>query len=98
MNLNYHIHESNIKCPYCDKDCEDDDYVVASGNGERVEFECPHCEKIFWAEANRVYSTHSDCALNNTEHELEESGHVKNLFDCKNCTHFEMKKDQSEDE
>ncbi len=93
MNLNYHIHKSDTKCPYCDQSCEDDDYTVAKEDGDRVEFECPHCEKRFWAETDRVYSTHADCALNNETHELEESEHIKNLYNCKNCPHFEMKKD-----
>ena len=91
MNLQYHIHESTIKCPYCDCDCRDDDYEVAQDFDDRIEFECQSCERIFWAEASIVYSTHSDCALNDEKHDWENSGHHPTVFNCKNCSQYEVR-------
>jgi sarcosine oxidase delta subunit len=86
MNLQYHIHESSIKCPYCDKESENYDYEV---DQDAAEFECGHCEKIFWAEMNFVYSTHSDCGLNGDEHEWIQ-GTQKTVFQCKNCAQYKV--------
>ena len=91
MNLQYHIHESRIKCPYCDKECEDDDYNIAEQFDSQVDFECPYCEKIFFAEANIVYSTYSDCELNNEEHDFEVSPTHPSVFNCKNCAKYEVR-------
>jgi len=88
MNLQYHIHESSIKCPYCDHDCQDDDYVV---DQDKTEFECDKCEKVFWAEMNYVYSTYSDCSLNEIEHEWQQSKTHKMVYNCKNCSQYDVR-------
>jgi uncharacterized Zn-finger protein len=84
MNLNYHIHESSIKCPYCDEIYQDDDYAVTSEFETRVEVECSDCGKRFYAESCIVFNTYSDCKLNNTEHCWEKST-IDSLFNFKNC-------------
>ena len=43
MNLQYHIHKSSIKCPYCDYEQSDDDYEI---DQDASEVECNNCEKI----------------------------------------------------
>ena len=91
MNLNYHIYQSNVKCPYCNKNCEDSDYEVARDLETQIEFECEHCERKFFAEACIVYSTYSDCKLNDEEHDFEQSKHRSTVFDCKNCYHHEVR-------
>ena len=89
MNLKYHIHESSIKCPYCDSEQRDDDYDVGE---DKMEFECDSCGKVFWAEMNFVYSTHSDCVLNKQEHEWVSAGDKHSqVFDCKNCSQYEVR-------
>ncbi len=90
MNLNYHIFEPSIKCPYCDKDCEDVECEIARNMEERIEVECDHCEKSFWAEAHIAYSTHSNCALNKQSHALYNSDSHPTLFHCENCSHYEV--------
>jgi hypothetical protein len=90
MNLNYHIHEISIKCPYCDKDCEDDDCVVAQELEARMEFECYHCNKKFFAEASIVYSTYSDCRLNDEKCDLKQSAFHPAVFSCEKCQHYEV--------
>ncbi|MCK4828086.1 hypothetical protein KA005_70810 [bacterium] len=91
MNLNYYIHGSNIKCPYCDKDCEDYDHEVAQDLETRVELECEHCGKKFYAEASIAYSTYSNCELNGESHDYEQSVSHPTVFDCKNCFHYEVR-------
>ena len=91
MNLQYHIHESKIKCPYCDEENNDDDCQVAAEFDSRVDFECDHCGKTFFAEANVVYSTYSDCELNDEEHYFEVSPTHPTVFNCKNCTKYEVR-------
>lgn len=88
MNLNYHIHKSSIICPYCDKVCRDDDYIVAQKLDTKIEFECEHCGKKFQAEACIVYNTYSDCTLNGKTHDLIET-HIEGFFQCNNCEHYE---------
>ena len=88
MNLRYHIHEANIKCPYCDKECPDDDYEVAKDIETRIEFECVHCGKKFWAESCIVYCTYADCALNGKTHDFIET-HIPGFFKCNECEHYE---------
>ena len=93
MNFLYHIHEQSIKCPYCDKDCEDDDYVVARELDNRIEFECEYCYKKFWAEACMVYNTYSDCNLNDIEHSFKPTKSHPMVFDCENCYQTEVRED-----
>ena len=90
MNFLYHIDETRIKCPYCDKECSDDDHSVSEIE-EWVIFECEHCEKTFFAQANIAYTTYSDCKLNDVEHEFESSESHPTVFNCKNCYHWEVK-------
>ena len=90
MKLNYHIHESNIKCPYCNKDCADDDYIVSRNFEEMIKFECEHCGKMFYAISNIVFSTYADCGLNGKKHKLEKT-HIKGFFKCKVCEYFTYK-------
>jgi len=78
MNLNYHISELTIKCPYCDEDVHDDDYSVEFDN--KIEFECGHCEKNFWVEAKISYDTQSDCSLNSTDHDWHASESHQTVF------------------
>ena len=90
MNLQYHIHKSKIKCPYCDHEQRDDDYDV---DQDAIEFECNNCEKVFWAEMNFVYSTHSDCSLNKQEHKwVSADGKHQHVFNCENCSQYEVRK------
>ena len=91
MNFNYHIQKSNIKCPYCDKDCEDYDYEAAQNLEEKIESECEHCGKKFYVEASIAYSTYSDCELNGESHDYEQSVSYPTFFDCKNCYHSEVR-------
>jgi hypothetical protein len=91
MNLNYHIHVSDVQCPYCDLDCEDSEYEVARDLERRIEFECEHCEKKFHAEACIVYSTYSDCKLNDEKHDFEQSESHPTVFNCKNCSQTEVR-------
>lgn len=91
MNLRYHIHKSSVTCPYCDKTCHDDDYIVGQELETQVEFECEHCGKTFWAESCIVYSTYSDCKLNNEEHQFRQSEAVSALFQCDNCYQYEVR-------
>ena len=95
MNYNYHIYESDIQCPYCNKSCYDDDYSVAQDLDSRVEFECDHCEKRFWVEASIVYSTYSDCGLNGEKHQfINDSKKYPTVFNCKNCSQTEVRKNK----
>ena len=87
MNLNYHIHEVSIKCPYCDKEYRDDDYEVSRKIDDKVELECD-CGKNFYAESRIVFNTYAACELNGQEHDLEET-HIPDFFQCKNCEHCE---------
>ena len=89
MNFNYHIHKSNIECPYCDKTCNDDDYSVALE--VKVKLECESCGKNFYVDTCVVYNTYSDCALNGKEHDLIQSKSHPTVFDCDNCYHHEVK-------
>jgi len=91
MNLNYHISEPVIKCPYCDKGCQDDDYEVAEDLGSTNEFECSHCEKKFWASAHVSYDTHSDCGLNGIDHNYIASESHPTVFNCENCSQYEVR-------
>lgn len=91
MNFNYHIYAPSIKCPYCDKECYDDDYLVAQDLEVRVEFECEYCGKVFYAEACIVYNTYSDCALNNKEHIFKQSKSHSRVFNCENCYYTEVR-------
>ena len=93
MNLNYHIYESSIKCPYCDNDYSDDDYMVSQNLEAKIELECDSCGKKFWAEAFIVFSSHADCELNNEKHILEAT-HIPNFFGCKNCPQHGYKKEE----
>jgi hypothetical protein len=96
MNLKYHIHESNIKCPYCDASCRDDDYSVGENFDNPIEFECLSCKKNFWAEANIVYTTYSDCSLNKIEHDfVSAGGEHPQVFNCENCSQYEVRTDQN---
>ena len=91
MNLQYHIYESSIKCPYCDHEQRDDDVDQAA-----IELECDNCEKIFWAEMNYVYSTHSDCSLNGQEHKwVSAGGKYSQVFNCENCSQYKVEKEPS---
>jgi len=94
MNFNYHIYVSNIKCPYCNKDCDDYDYEVAQNLEEKVEFECEHCGKRFYVEAIITYCTYSDCELNDEPHDWEQSVSHPTVFDCRNC--YQHKVENSE--
>jgi hypothetical protein len=96
MNFNYHIHKSNILCPYCDKECRDDDYEVARDFDNKIEWECEHCGKKFWAESCIVYNTEGDCALNGESHDLIET-HIKGQFKCNNCEHYSYIEDYNFD-
>jgi uncharacterized Zn-finger protein len=91
MGYLYHIHEFNIKCPYCDKEYQDDDYEVAREFDSEVELECEYCGKKFWAESCIVYSTYADCALNGKSHDLIET-HIAGQFKCNDCEHYEYRK------
>jgi len=91
MNFNYHIHKSDIRCPYCDERCTDDDYVVAQELETRVEFECEHCGKLFWAESSIVFSTYSDCKLNGDEHDFKSAEKYPSVFNCENCYQTEVR-------
>ena len=90
-NLQYHIHESRIKCPYCDAECNDDDCHVGNEFDSQVDFECDDCGKTFFAVANVVYSTYSNCELNDEEHDFEVSPTHPSVFNCKNCTKYEVR-------
>ena len=88
MNFQYHIHESSIKCPYCDCECHNDDYTI---DQDQSEFECDSCGKTFWAEMNFVYSTYSDCELNGKEHDYEQASETHpTLYSCKNCYQYKV--------
>ena len=89
VNLDYYIYEPNIKCPYCNKDCRDDDYIVELD--AQIEFECEHCEKMFHVEPCIVYCTYSDCKLNGKEHDFEQSESHPTVFNCKNCYQHEVR-------
>ncbi len=91
MNFNYHIHSSDIKCPYCDKECEDDDYVVAQELETQIDFECEHCGKTFHAVSCIVFNSYSDCSLNGKKHDFECSKHHPTVFSCKNCYQTEVR-------
>ncbi len=91
MNLQYHIYEPNIKCPYCDKDNRDDDSTIAQNLEERVEFECDHCGRKFFAESRIVYNTYSDCVLNGEKHDMKQSESRSTVFNCENCHHTEVR-------
>ena len=83
MNFNYHISEIQIKCPYCDKNCADDDHIV---NGESpTEFECEHCGKKFWASMHYSYDTKSDCELNGQDHVWRAQPPHPRVHYCDNC-------------
>lgn len=88
--LNYHIHKSNIICPYCNEEYDDDDYEVSRDLESKVELECEKCGKNFRASAEIVFNTEAACELNNKEHELIET-HVKGFFKCRVCKHYEHK-------
>ena len=94
MNLQYHIREGDVKCPYCNKVC-DNDGINALDLDRKTELECDHCEKRFYATAEVVYSTYSDCKLNGEEHELEVAANHPTVFNCKNCSHYEVKKSET---
>ena len=91
MNLQYHIYEPGIKCPYCDEECNDDDYQVAAKFNSKVDFECDHCGKTFFAVAEVVYSTYSNCKLNDEEHDFKVSPTHSTVFNCKKCTEYEVR-------
>lgn len=92
MNFNYHIHYSYIKCPYCDKNCENDGLLNLKNIEVKVEFECEHCEKKFYADSGIVFNTYSDCKLNGEEHDLKQSEHVPEVYHCENCYYHEVQK------
>ena len=92
MNYNCHIHNLEIQCPYCDKHCADDDYIVAQDLDERIEFECESCGKKFWAESCIVYNTYSDCKLNDEEHVFENNSEKHpEYYYCENCQEHEVR-------
>lgn len=92
INLNYHIHESSLKCPYCDETCVDDDHCVGEdGFDVKTEYQCEHCDKTFHAEANIVYSTYSDCSLNGIDHEWYSIKSHPTVFHCKNCSQYDVR-------
>ena len=92
MNFNYHIHVSNVKCPYCDKDCKDSEYEAAQELETKIEFECEHCGKVFWVESSIVYSTYSDCKLNGNEHLFKnDSEKHPTVFNCEKCSQHEVR-------
>lgn len=42
------FYNSEIVCPYCYLECEDDSYyVVRNSEGDYVNFQCEHCGKDF---------------------------------------------------
>lgn len=99
MNYNYHIHKSDITCPYCDKGCYDEDYVVARNLEERIEIECEHCGRMFWAESCIVFNTYSDCSLNGEDHDFQnDSEKYPTVFSCRNCQESEVRDNQELDE
>ena len=85
--------KNNIKCPYCDRDCVDDDYAVfQEGFDNQIEFECEHCGKSFHAEPNVVYSTYSDCKLNgDEEHDFKATESHPTVFHCEKCYQWEVR-------
>ena len=91
MNFKYRIWEPDIKCPYCDKDCYDDEHESASNLEVKIEMECEHCEKNFYVVSSINYCTYSDCELNNERHVLKGGENVLSLLQCNNCYHFELK-------
>ena len=91
MNVNYHISKASIKCPYCDKECWDDDYTVTQDLESKTEFECEHCEKKFWASAHVSYDTHSDCELNGIDHDYIATESHPTVFHCRNCSQYEVR-------
>lgn len=91
MNLNYHIAEISIKCPYCDKNSVDPDYEVAANIGEKIVLECEDCGKKFIAEANIAYDTYANCELNNEKHDYEKSQYSSSVHNCRKCPEFLVK-------
>ncbi len=86
MNLNYHIHATCVKCPYCDKEYRNDDHIVGEGGfGDPIEFECEDCGKIFYAEADVVYNTFADCGLNKEKHDWYNTKSHPAIFHCRKC-------------
>lgn len=93
MGYFYHIHEFNIKCPYCDKEYCDDDHEVIREFDSRIELECGHYEKKFWAESCIVYNTYADCTLNGKPHDFVAT-HIAGQFKCNDCEYYEYRKER----
>jgi len=71
---------------------EDDECSLAPNLENKIKLECDHCRKMFWAEAQVVYSTYFDCSLNEEEHEWEETS-IEGFYQCKNCPEYEHLKE-----
>ena len=91
MNLNYHIGEISIKCPYCNENCPDENFAVGQVIDAVSKFECEHCGKKFWISAHISYDSYSDCALNNIDHDYVASESHPTVFHCKNCSQSEVR-------
>lgn len=87
MNLNYHIHESTIKCPFCNREHADIDHIGRRNLDTSVEFDCVQCGKKFIVESCIVYNSYSNCKLNGESHTYEET-HIKGFYTCKHCSEF----------
>jgi len=94
MNLNYHISEPSIECPYCDSHYENEGEL--NDLGEKVELECDNCGKHFWAEAQVSYDTHSDCSLNSIEHDWVNSESHPTVYNCNNCSQYKVERPAGE--
>ena len=89
MNLQYHIYELEIKCPYCNKD-QDDDHVVAKKSDVSVNVKCEYCGMAFNVQTRILFNSYSDCELNGIEHDLEKSSFAETVFNCKNCSQHKI--------
>lgn len=97
MNFNYHISETQIKCPHCNKRCADNDHVVGQAIDDKIEFKCEHCGMVFWASMHYSFDTYSDCALNGHEHSFAASETHPTVFHCKNCCQYEARSNKALD-
>lgn len=88
MSDNYHIQESDLKCPYCDHVFTEPHEVIDDEFWTKQVVKCPDCSKEFKAEMEICYTTNADCELNNIKHDLEET-HIKGFFTCNNCEYCE---------
>lgn len=82
MNTKYHIHNTTITCPYCDKeqdfDCPPDEFNKEETN------QCGYCDKFFTTTMEVVFSTYSDCKANKMEHDFKETN-IAGFYMCENC-------------